>query len=79
MVAATPPPSHPPNFRGGPKKFRPKLLGGGGGGPEQKIKFGRRELNLRGEPKILGGTYEPQWCHKCDDIISSFLIETNNK
>ena len=78
MVAATPPPSFPP-ILGGDLKISDQNYWGGGGGPEQKIKFGRRELNLRGEPKILGGTYEPQWCHKCDDIISSFLIETNNK
>ena len=79
MVAATPPPPLPPPILGGDLKISDQNYWGGGGGPEQKIKFGRRELNLRGEPKILGGTYEPQWCHKCDDIISSFLIETNNK
>ena len=55
------PPPYPPPILGGDLKISDQnYWGGGGGGPEQKIKFGRRELNLRGEPKILGGTYEPQ-------------------
>ena len=47
--------SPPPNFSGGPKNFRPKLLGGG---PKQKIKFGG-ELNLRGDLKFYGGPMNP--------------------
>ena len=31
------------------------------GGPGALVSRG--SLNLRGEPKILGGSYEPQWCH----------------
>ena len=45
----------PPNFRGGPKNFRPKKLGGG---PEQKNKF-NGELNLRGDLEFLGGVINP--------------------
>ena len=52
------PPPSPPPILGGDLKISDQNYWGGG--PEQKIKFGRRELNLRGEPKILGGTYEPQ-------------------
>ena len=55
-----PPFPPPPPILGGDLKISDQNYWGGGGGPEQKIKFGRRELNLRGEPKILGGTYEPQ-------------------
>ena len=43
MVAA------PPNFRGGDLKISDQ---NNWGGPEQKIKFGGGELNLRGDLKF---------------------------
>ena len=74
MVAA-PPPSPP--ILGGDLKTSDQN-NWGEGDLSKKLNWGGG-AKFKGGPKILGGSCEPQWCHECDDIISSFLIETNNK
>ena len=48
------------------------------GVPEQKIKFGGwgwgGGAKFKGGPKILGGAYEPQWCHGCCLKRYSFML-----
>ena len=44
-------------------------------GPTRKIK-GTWSFGIKGGPKILGGTYEPHWCHAQASPYSVVTLQT---
>ena len=64
--------SSPPNFKGD-LKISDQNNCVGGGDLSKKLNL-TGEANFKRAPKILGGVYEPQWCHGCCFKGYSFMF-----